>query len=72
MSTKPIVTVKSCTHDLVYKVKGSHGIGAWVDKKEVEQHGLAIAFDLKLERLERNECWSARQTTLETMQALGI
>lgn len=71
-NSKEIVTVKDKGAELVYKVKGSHGIGAWVLKKNVEQYGLAIAFDLSVAELERLECWSARQTTLETMKALGL
>lgn len=69
---KVTVTVKEKTYDMIYKIKGSHGIGAWIDKKLIAKHGLAIAFDLTIEQHEKHGCWNMRQNCLEVLNAMGL
>lgn len=71
-TNKPVVTVTEKTYEMVYKIKGTCNIGAWIEKKDIEAFGLAIAFDLKCDQLEKSDCHAALQTTREVRKALGL
>jgi hypothetical protein len=69
---KQVVQVKVKHHEIVYKIKGDIGIGAWIPTKNIEQDGVAIAFDIQIELLERLGCTAALDTTRRTLKALGL
>ena len=71
-ANKPTVTVKETTYEMVYQIKGDCNIGAWISKKHIEQYGLAIAFDIKCDQLERMNYRKTLQIAREVRKALGL